>query len=233
MIALGVALAGDVFDDGHSSAPPASAPSSAATRRRREETRRRPSRPRQRTQRTGAELLTGLPRRRRGVHRPRRHPPAEEARQPPVRRRPRHEARLARARRGRARHGRDLRRLRLERLPRRPCGSGAECQRQDRSTGSRPRSSHWDGSTTVVVDTGHGDGGDHRQRAVRQQLARSRVGDGHPLDDLVRAAADERLTPATPQQLHNASTSMGFPEIDDFNQLGEGASENPVPAAPQ
>jgi hypothetical protein len=31
--------------------------------------------------------------------------------------------------------------------------------------------------------------------------------------DLVRAAADERLTPATPQQIRNADSSIGFPDV--------------------
>ena len=49
-----------------------------------------------------------------------------------------------------------------------------------------------------------------------------------PLDDLVRAAADERLTPATPEQIRNAGTSMGFPDFDPRPELGgEGASEDP------
>ena len=53
-----------------------------------------------------------------------------------------------------------------------------------------------------------------------------------PLDDLIRAAADERLTPATPEQVRNAGTSMGFPDYPKPFR-GEGTSENPVPPAPQ
>jgi len=54
-----------------------------------------------------------------------------------------------------------------------------------------------------------------------------------PLEDLVRAAGDERLTPATPQQIANAGTSMGFPDYYHDPTLEEGASQNPVPDAPQ
>ena len=34
-----------------------------------------------------------------------------------------------------------------------------------------------------------------------------------PLNDLVRAAADERLTPATPEQIRNAASSLGYPDV--------------------
>ena len=52
-----------------------------------------------------------------------------------------------------------------------------------------------------------------------------------PLDDLVRAAADERLTPATPQQIRNAGTSLGFPEFDPMPESGRrGCIEGPVAA---
>jgi hypothetical protein len=54
-----------------------------------------------------------------------------------------------------------------------------------------------------------------------------------PLGDLVRAAGDERLTPATPEQIRNAGTSMGFPDFDDYRTSEEGASLNPVPDPPQ
>jgi hypothetical protein len=52
-----------------------------------------------------------------------------------------------------------------------------------------------------------------------------------PVDDLVRAAGDERLTPPTPEQIRNAGTSMGFPEPENPGNLEEGTLEKP-PAAP-
>lgn len=35
------------------------------------------------------------------------------------------------------------------------------------------------------------------------------------MDDVVRAAADERLMPASPEQIRNAGASMGLPDYDE------------------
>ncbi len=100
--------------------------------------------------------------------------------------------------------------------------------------GIHARVLEWDGSTTVVVE---------RRNGTAAITVNSLFGNNSlvplssldiPLDDLVRAAADERLTPATPEQIRNAGTSMGFPDYPEVEPFGgEGTSENPVPAAPQ
>lgn len=98
--------------------------------------------------------------------------------------------------------------------------------------GIEARIIEWDGSSSVVVD------GPQETVAI---TVNSLFGNNSliplegmdiPLDDLVRAAADERLTPPTPQQIRDAGTSMGFPDIEDFGGLEEGASEKPVPSEP-
>ncbi len=50
------------------------------------------------------------------------------------------------------------------------------------------------------------------------------------VDDMIRAAGDPRLVEATPEQIRNAGTSMGFPDYDDLGALEEGQSEAPVPS---
>jgi hypothetical protein len=50
------------------------------------------------------------------------------------------------------------------------------------------------------------------------------------VDDMIRAAGDMRLVEATPEQIRNAGTSMGFPDYDDLGALEEGQSEAPVPS---
>lgn len=50
------------------------------------------------------------------------------------------------------------------------------------------------------------------------------------VEDLVRAAADERLVLATPEQVRNAGASMGFPDVGAPGEpLEEGVSSAPVP----
>ena len=91
----------------------------------------------------------------------------------------------------------------------------------------------WDGATTVVVRREHGEVAITVNALFGNNSLVPVDGMDIPLDDLVRAAADERLTPATPEQIENAGTSMGFPDFDELRPGAEGASENPVPAAPR
>ena len=229
VFALGVALAGDVLDDGHSLR--AAGERSPAPHRRRRSRRARSLRAaRARGLRTvpsssdyrdviASTSTPTAPTRRRGP----------TASSPAAASAPRSGGACPA---GGARHGRGLRWHRLERLHRRPLRlrrlvphrTGCRHQRPD----PRVQRLH-DPSRTPLQRRG----GDHRRRLVWQQLGGSRRGIYIPVDDLVRAAADQRLTPATPGQIRNAGASMGFPEFDELRPGAEGPSECPVPAAPQ
>ena len=112
------------------------------------------------------------------------------------------------------------------------CDYGAQC-RTERVVGTKAQILEWNGSTTVVVRHSSGEVAITVDALFGNNSLVPVEGMDIPLDDLVRAAADERLTPATPGQIRNASTSMGFPEFDELRPGAEGASEYPVPAAPQ
>ena len=73
----------------------------------------------------------------------------------------------------------------------------------------------WDGATTVVVRRDHGDVAITVNALFGNNSLVPVEGMDIPLDDLVRAAADERLTPATREQIRNAGTGLGFPDLDD------------------
>ncbi len=86
----------------------------------------------------------------------------------------------------------------------------------------------WEGSTTVVVEQTGGTVAITLNPLFGNNSLVPVEGMDIPVDDVVRAAADERLTPATPEQVRNAGTSMGFPDYDEPAPGGEGASEAPA-----
>jgi hypothetical protein len=88
----------------------------------------------------------------------------------------------------------------------------------------------WDGSTTVVVDRGKAPVAITVDALFGNNSLVPVDGMDIAVEDLVRAAADERLVPATPRQIANAGPSMGFPDLPPIGeQLGESASEAPAP----
>ncbi|HWM74143.1 MAG TPA: hypothetical protein VNQ53_10410 [Nocardioides sp.] len=112
------------------------------------------------------------------------------------------------------------------------CDYGAEC-RTERVDGIEAQVLEWNGATTVLVRRDDGPVAITVNSLFGNNSLVPVSGMDIPLDDLVRAAADERLTPATPEQIRNAGTSMGFPDDNVVPFGSEGASQNPVPAAPQ
>jgi len=112
------------------------------------------------------------------------------------------------------------------------CGDpGTECS-QTNVDGIDARIVEWNGSTSVVVEGSEATVAITVNALFGNNSLIPVEGMDIPLDDLVRAAADERLTPATPEQIRNAGTSMGFPDMDELGAIGEGASDNPVPTPP-
>lgn len=87
----------------------------------------------------------------------------------------------------------------------------------------------WEGSTTVVVEGAQGPVSITVDPLFGNNSLVPVEGMDIPVDDLVRAAADERLTRATPEQIRNAGTSMGFPDLDDIAPGGESVTQAPAP----
>ncbi len=87
----------------------------------------------------------------------------------------------------------------------------------------------WDGTTSVVVERADGTVAISINALFGNNSLTPVEGMDIPLADLVRAAADERITQPTPEQIRNAGTSMGFPDVDERGRIGEGTSEAPVP----
>jgi hypothetical protein len=110
------------------------------------------------------------------------------------------------------------------------CGSGAECS-ETTVDGVTAQIVKWDGTTSVVVERADGTVAISINALFGNNSLVPVEGMDIPIADLVRAAADERITQPTPEQIRNAGTSMGFPDYDDLGTLEEGQSEAPVPPA--
>jgi hypothetical protein len=107
------------------------------------------------------------------------------------------------------------------------CRSGAQC-RTETVDGITAQVLAWNGATTVLVTDEDGPVAITVDALFGNNSLVPVDGMEIPLDDLVRAAGDERLTPATPEQIRNAGTSLGFPDLGDHGPLEEGASSHPV-----
>lgn len=229
VIALGVALAGDVLDDGPSSAPPATAPSSASSPEASESpTPSEPPTPED--QRTGGELLKDY----RDVIAEYVDPDGTHLQMKP----------------DNLQSGGGLGTKLGWNMPGQDglgmvevfvgkgwngfigadCDYGAQC-RTERVDGIEAQVLESNGSTTVVVRRAGGEVAITVDALFGNDSLVPVEGMDIQIDQLVRAAADERLTPPTPEQIRNAGTSLGFPPIEDLAGP-EGASQNPVPKAP-
>lgn len=105
------------------------------------------------------------------------------------------------------------------------CGSRGACRKRT-VDGIEATVIEWNGATTVLV---HGDDGPVAITVDSLFGNNSLVpaeGMDIPLADLVRAAADDRLTPPTPEQVAGAGAGMGFP--DPGAPPGTGASPSPT-----
>ncbi|HET9420250.1 MAG TPA: hypothetical protein VFO49_03865 [Nocardioides sp.] len=226
VIALGVALAGDVLDDGPSSAPPASAPSSAPAP---DVPSPKPSEPpAPEDQRTGAELLRDY----RDVIAEHIDPDGSHLQKKPDNLQ---SGGGLGTKLGWSVPGQDgLGMVEVfvgngwNSFTGADCDYGAQC-RTERVDGITAEVVEWNGATTVVVRRDDGPVAITVDALFGNNSLVPVEGMEIPIDDLVRAAGDERLTPATPEQIRNAGTSMGFPDFDLPRPGAEGASADPVP----
>jgi hypothetical protein len=226
VLALGVALGGNLLDDGHSSAPPAGAPSSPPTPGP-SQSPERSEPPAPEDPRTGAELLRDY----RDVIAEHIDPDGTHLQKKP----------------DNLQSGGGLGTKLGWSVPGQEglgmvevfvgkgwnsfigadCDYGARC-RTERVDGIKAQVLEWDGATTVVVRRDRGEVAITVDALFGNNSLVPVEGMDIPIDDLVLAASDERLTPATPEQIRDAGTSM-FPEFDESRPGAEGASENPVP----
>ncbi len=107
------------------------------------------------------------------------------------------------------------------------CNGGAQC-RTETVDGITAKILTWNGATTVLVTGEDGPVAITVDALFGNNSLVPVEGMEIPLDDLVRAAGDERLTPATPAQVRNAGSSMGFPDPGDLRTLEEVAASNAV-----
>ena len=92
------------------------------------------------------------------------------------------------------------------------CGGGVACSQQD-VDGLHATVARADGVTSVLVQR---DDGSNVLITVDPLFGNNSLVPVNsleiPVDDLIRAAGDERLVEATPKQIRNAGPSMGFPD---------------------